>query len=132
MSNYYISKCCKVPTDYKNYYPNVDKYTCPKCGKTCEVIAMLDTPGGVPKADESVKAYQEDIEAGVDVSGVTKEEGQKHPEHICRFNDYPQSCECYDKGYEKCKIEMLSTIKGLKCNLENDSLTIARILNELQ
>jgi hypothetical protein len=100
------------------------------------------------------KLRKEDIEAGVDVGGVLKEEikiiagkfytasgieiklpkeeGPKHPEHICRFNDHPQSCECYDKGYEKCKIEMLSTIKGLKCNPENDSLTIARILNELQ
>lgn len=27
----------------------------------------------------------------------------KHPEHICRFNDEPQSCECYDKGYEEGK-----------------------------
>ncbi len=25
----------------------------------------------------------------------------KHPDHICRFNDAPQSCECYDTGYEK-------------------------------
>jgi len=23
----------------------------------------------------------------------------KHPEHICRFNDAPQSCDCYDAGY---------------------------------
>jgi hypothetical protein len=28
--------------------------------------------------------------------------------------------------------EILSTIKGLKCNPENDSLTISRVLNELQ
>jgi hypothetical protein len=24
----------------------------------------------------------------------------KHPEHICGFNDAPQSCECYDSGYD--------------------------------
>lgn len=23
----------------------------------------------------------------------------KHPEHICRFNDEPQTCDCYDLGY---------------------------------
>jgi len=23
----------------------------------------------------------------------------KHPNHICRFNDGEQSCECYDKGF---------------------------------
>ena len=23
----------------------------------------------------------------------------KHPDHICRFNDEPQSCDCYDTGY---------------------------------
>jgi len=34
-----------------------------------------------------------------------------HPEHICRFNDAPQTCECYDAGYKdgdreavECKI----------------------------
>ena len=30
----------------------------------------------------------------------------KHPEHICRFNDSPQSCECYDTGYERGRAEM--------------------------
>ena len=24
----------------------------------------------------------------------------KHEEHICRFNDGDQSCDCYDAGYE--------------------------------
>ena len=23
-----------------------------------------------------------------------------HPDHICRFNDAPQTCECYDAGYK--------------------------------
>lgn len=30
----------------------------------------------------------------------------KHQEHICRFNDAPQSCECYDKGFDAA-IEMV-------------------------
>jgi len=25
----------------------------------------------------------------------------KHADHICRFNDHPQTCDCYDSGYEK-------------------------------
>jgi len=37
----------------------------------------------------------------------------KHPEHICRFNDEPQSCECYDKGYEEGKrMERYALFKG--------------------
>lgn len=27
----------------------------------------------------------------------------KYPEHICRFNDGKQSCECYDKALEELK-----------------------------
>lgn len=23
----------------------------------------------------------------------------KHPDHICRFNDGEQTCDCYDEGY---------------------------------
>jgi hypothetical protein len=44
---------------------------CPECFKECP---DCNTPNGVPTEDESVKAYQEDIKAGVDVSGhETKE-----------------------------------------------------------
>jgi hypothetical protein len=184
MNNYYISKCCKVPADIKGK----NLFYCKGCENFCEVTAMLDTPNGVPKCsecqfeeghsqgcsnykDESFKQYQEDIKAGVDVSGVSltqlKEDlnGLVLPE---KWSDYAKekfpkenlekqtiknqgwnNCleavnsiisyhiqETYEvaekAGYEKCKIEMLSTIKGLKCNPENDSLTIARILNELQ
>ena len=28
-----------------------------------------------------------------------------HPEHICRFNDAPQTCECYDAGYKQALAE---------------------------
>ena len=69
MSNYYKSDCCGVPATIKETSrPSCTfGYFCPKCNQECEVTAMLDEPGGVPKADESVKQYQEDIEAGVDV-----------------------------------------------------------------
>ncbi len=29
----------------------------------------------------------------------------KHEEHLCRFNDGEQSCDCYNKGYEDGKKE---------------------------
>jgi len=217
MNNYYISKCCKVPADIKGK----NLFYCKGCENFCEVTAMLDTPNGVPKCsecqfeeghsqgcsnykDESFKQYQEDIKAGVDVSGVSltqlKEDlnGLVLPE---KWSDYAKEkfpkenlekqtiknqgwnncleavnsiisyhiqetydsmwgklrkadmiyspkpthetmhgwcCACeYDqielnRRLEVQKAEMLSTIKGLKCNPENDSLTIARILNELQ
>jgi len=28
-----------------------------------------------------------------------------HPEHFCRFNDAPQTCECYDAGYNQALAE---------------------------
>ena len=33
-----------------------------------------------------------------------------HPEHICRFNDAPQTCECYDAGFEKAEQEMKKVV----------------------
>jgi hypothetical protein len=35
----------------------------------------------------------------------------KHPNHICRFNDGKQSCECYDKGFEAGRKETAKEIK---------------------
>jgi len=32
----------------------------------------------------------------------------KHPEHICRFNDAPQSCTCYDSGYD----DAIQSVRG--------------------
>jgi hypothetical protein len=72
MSNYYKSDCCGVPADIIDYPRKLFK--CQKCHLPCKVIAVLDTPGGVPTADESVKQYQEDIKAGVDVGGHETEE----------------------------------------------------------
>ena len=33
-----------------------------------------------------------------------------HPDHICRFNDAPQTCECYDAGYKEAEQELLNKI----------------------
>ena len=42
----------------------------------------------------------------------------KHEDHICRFNDGEQTCDCYDAGYEKGRESMrekiLSVIKDYK------------------
>lgn len=64
MSNFYKSDCCGAEVQYHGD----DIYHCLKCGELCEVTAVLDTPGGVP---EDIKQYQEDIKAGVEVSGKT-------------------------------------------------------------
>ena len=49
MSNYYVSKCCKVPADIIDYSRKL--FYCKGCESYCQVTAMLDTPGGVPKED---------------------------------------------------------------------------------
>ena len=40
----------------------------------------------------------------------------KHPEHICAFNDEPQSCDCYDKGYDRGVYE--ATTECVDCEWE--------------
>jgi hypothetical protein len=58
MSNYYKSNCCgkQVIEGYNadNTLTNPVIYFCRKCGKKCEVIAMLDIPNGVPKEEKCV------------------------------------------------------------------------------
>ena len=36
-----------------------------------------------------------------------------HPDHICRFNDAPQTCECYDAGYKDGVAEERERVRGL-------------------
>ena len=36
-----------------------------------------------------------------------------HPEHICRFNDSPQTCECYDEGYKQTLAEERERVVGV-------------------
>ncbi len=62
MQNQYKSKCCKSQVDIKKNLTNKIedcpvyhlKYVCQKCHKECEVISMIDTPGGVSKEEERV------------------------------------------------------------------------------
>ena len=58
MSNYYISKCCKVPArdDFTN------GYLCPKCGLPCAVIAMIDSPCGVPREESPTDPSYPDLD----------------------------------------------------------------------
>jgi transcription elongation factor Elf1 len=122
MSNYYISKCCgeQVTTELKGAF---FEYVCQKCHLPCKVIAVLDTPGGVPTADctvcgregghimpiqdKSVKQYQEDIDAGVEVGSHETMDGW-----CC-------ACEAdiaeLNRRLEVQKAEILSAIKGLGC-----------------
>ena len=51
----------------------------------------------------------------------------------CRHAESNQMCsDCIELFLATQKAELISQIKGLGCNPENDSLTIARILNELR
>jgi hypothetical protein len=73
---------------------------------------------------KDIKQYQEDIKAGVDVGSHETMHGW------CCACPYDQIE--LNRRLEVQRGEILSTIKGLKCNPENDSLTISRVLNELQ
>ena len=46
-----------------------------------------------------------------------------HKEHICRFNDGEQTCECYDKGFEagrnSMKEEILSKLPEETKDIKN-------------
>ena len=48
MSNYYKSKCCGEQVDWSK---SDNSWLCKRCELCCDVTAMLDTPGGVPKED---------------------------------------------------------------------------------
>ena len=45
----------------------------------------------------------------------------KHPEHICRFNDSPQSCDCYDNGYEDGLMQAVEVVEKMKSKQKIDN-----------
>ncbi len=50
-----------------------------------------------------------------------------HPEHICRFNDAPQTCECcecYDAGYKEALAEERERVSS-EIRKRRDSLSIS-------
>jgi len=50
VSNYYKSDCCGEQVTLKETIPGIKwNYVCQKCHLPCKVIAVLDTPSGVPK-----------------------------------------------------------------------------------
>jgi hypothetical protein len=53
MSNYYKSSCCDQQVNFirTSSGENSGYFVCQLCGKECEVTAMIDTPGGVPKEE---------------------------------------------------------------------------------
>lgn len=38
----------------------------------------------------------------------------KHPEHLCRFNDGEQTCECYDKGIDQERQRIREEVEKIK------------------
>ena len=104
MSNYYISKCCGEQVQIG---PKPNQFVCLQCHADCEVTAMLDTPGGVPK----------------------EEAHETLPNFCC-------ACE-YDlielnRRLEVQKAELLSKIKGVGLEEGVDLVTIAKIINKLK
>jgi hypothetical protein len=76
----------------------------------------------MPIQDKSVKQYQEDIEAGVDVGKSTHNlcksthnlpKSKELKRHICQYNDGKQSCDCFIKGQ---KAENKAWLKGERCH----------------
>jgi hypothetical protein len=148
MSNYYISKCCKVPVDIISM--EAGSFRCQKCNKKgCEVTAIIDTPDGVPK--ETLKTtclnincpertggecnakvpelskeeimdrigYQEDIKAGVDVSGVPREEPHNTEDGWC--------CAC---EYDIIELNRRITA-GVKKGVEEERKSTIEFINKL-
>ena len=74
--------------------------------------------------DKSVKQYQEDIKAGVDVGSHDTMHGW------CCACEYDQIE--LNRRLEVQKAELLSQIKGLGCEEDVDLNTIALILNKLR
>jgi Na+-translocating ferredoxin:NAD+ oxidoreductase RNF subunit RnfB len=133
MSSYYKSDCCGEPLTPLFLENGGTCADCPKCKRACVAVAVIDTPGGVPK---DIKQYQEDIKAGVDVCGQCgSDECNGWQAELAELLDENKPTKIRDfvvRLLSEQKQDMLSTIKGLGCNPENDSLTIARILNELR
>ncbi len=62
MSNYYISKCCGEQVTPKETIPGIKwNYVCLGCHQKCEVTAMLDTPGGVPKEGKCCVTNKDEV-----------------------------------------------------------------------
>lgn len=45
---------------------------------------------------------------------MTISEIEKYPEHICRFNDGEQICDCYDKGYRQATSKFTELLESLR------------------
>jgi hypothetical protein len=48
-------------------------------------------------------------------------EQQKHPDHICRFNDAPQNCDCYAEGHQAAIEECVRVAEGMLLFVEGDN-----------
>lgn len=61
----------------------------------------------------------------------------KHEEHICRFNDGEQSCDCYDEGYEKAKADIKKSITGVlrqigEVNDDDEMEQVIKVINNIK
>ena len=105
-----ISKCCGAEiTTWKDSKTGERYDGCSHCARSIvpaelnlasqKMEIMLCTECNISYADTGELCDKHS-------SSQSIEEGNKrHEEHICRFNDFPQSCDCYDKGYQKAVAE---------------------------
>ena len=116
MSNYYKSKCCGSQV----VHSEAGVYQCIQCGNFCGVIAMIDTPYGVPKEDWKDKLQTEFMEFWdeyKDKLGLGN-----YSDEITRF---------WFEKMEIQKAELLSQIKGLGAKEDVDLVTVSKIINKL-
>ena len=58
--------------------------------------------------------------------------GKKHPEHICRFNDGEQTCECYDSGFIEGLTEALTLLPNPNGNFKYLSEDVEEFVRQVR
>jgi hypothetical protein len=129
MSNYYISKCCGEQVEINSS----DDFVCSKCRVPC----------GVPKEEPAyIGGVNLTTNDDNEISSRLAVEDKLQTEFMEFWDEYKPKVGLGDYSdeitrfwFEKMEIqkaELLSVIKGLGCEADMDSLTIAKILNHLR
>jgi hypothetical protein len=153
MSNYYISKCCGA-------LPRTEEI-CSTCLCSCEVIAVIDTPGGVPEANFiqvgrtqicghcNPKRFGEGLKQALEINPnyvcecVCHDDVKQYQEDIEAGVDVGEPDELqekehelmnkvYSSGRESMKSEIISKIMGMATDNEILLLDAAKIINKIR
>lgn len=98
---------CKRP-DLAGLVPNTTKEDVPKGieGIIQEYTEMIEGTAHKPLSDW-LRTKLTTLQAE-----LMKEVGADYNHHICRFNDYPQKCECYNKALDDTKAIITSVFEA--------------------